>query len=70
MILRKIETVTDTRYYEVMLSPDQDAVWNRDEDEFWELYGDDIHGYMDLVHEDIGDPDVKWEINVTSLDDE
>jgi|TARA_Y100000034_G_scaffold22444_1_gene25913 hypothetical protein len=62
MILRKIETVTDIRRYEVELTPEQEKLWNSNQDEFWEMYEDDIHGYMDLVHEDIGDPDVEWEV--------
>ena len=36
MILRKIETVTDTRYYEVELTPEQEKLWNSNQDEFWE----------------------------------
>jgi len=61
-ILRKIETVTDINFYEVELTEEQAALYIEYEEKFWEKYGNEVEGNMNLVNDKVGDPDNEYEL--------
>ncbi len=60
--LRKIETITDIRVYEIELTEEQTQLYKKDEDAFWEKYEDEINDNFDFMYDKAGDPDTEYEL--------
>lgn len=58
--LRKYETVTDVIVYEVELTDEQLALYNEDEDLFWEKFDSDLD--WDFAYDKAGDPELEFEL--------
>ena len=59
-ILRKYETVTDVNVYEVKLTDEQLAMYQEDEDLFWEKFDSDLD--WEFTYDKVGDPDFEFEL--------
>lgn len=58
--LRKYETVTDINVYEVELTEEQITLFNKDEDSFWDTFGDELD--WEFSYDKAGDPDTEYEL--------
>jgi hypothetical protein len=59
-ILRKYETVTDVNVYEVKLTDEQLAMYQEDEDLFWDRFDSDLD--WEFIYDKVGDPDFEFEL--------
>ena len=59
-ILRKYETATDVNVYEVELTDEQLAVYNEDEDLFWEKFDSDLD--WEFAYDKAGDSELEFEL--------
>ena len=59
-ILRKYETVTDINVYEVELTDEQLAMYQEDEDLFWEKFDSDLD--WEFTYDKAGDPEFEFEL--------
>jgi len=58
--LRKYETVTDINVYEVELTDEQLAMYQEDEDLFWEKFDNDLD--WEFSYDKVGDPELEFEL--------
>ena len=57
-ILRKYESVTNLRVYEVQLTDEEAKLFEEDEDKFWDTVDCD----WEFQHDKAGDPDDEYEL--------